>query len=223
MIELIVYGISDDNTQEAAAMRDFSKIPDLISYLSTVSKPVYNKESTVRKRFAPSPAVNIHNYKKPRIEASDIRNKQCFKCGKIGHVQRACRNAPSTSGNTKQNSRDISCTFCHRSGHVEENCFTKQNIESRRNVNIITLGKTTVPTRIKIDDEYYMGLVDTGADVSLMSDKFQKTFASKLERQHLEIGGITTGSVLSSYRFKADVEITGQHTTLDFMVVPPKI
>lgn len=64
-----------------------------------------------------------------------------------------------------------------------------------------------------------MGIIDTGVDVSLMSDKFLERFSSKLLPHHVSLTGITPGTLTSTKKFTADVEITGQCTRLTFMVV----
>jgi hypothetical protein len=102
-------------------------------------------------------------------------------------------------------------------GHSVQNCFLKNSIDQRHTVNFVSSEKvTTVPTKIKIDNEIYMGLIDTGADVSLMSDKFSDRFANKSDPHELTIKEISPGNILSKQKFEANAEITGHQTKLTF-------
>jgi hypothetical protein len=180
--------------------------------------------------MSPIPTKNARG----RFERSETVTKSklsCFKCGRLGHKQNACqdrrssinRNFNTNVGNSSKIKAEGSsqrCSFCFKTGHVETHCFTKAAIEQRRNVNFISVGKTTTPTPITVDGRKFMGLIDTGVDVSLLSDKFAEIFSSKLKPHCVAIAGITSGNIFSKYHFQADVEITGQCTRLTFLVVP---
>lgn len=84
------------------------------------------------------------------------------------------RNETITEDNASLNNGK--CQFCFKIGHTLENCFLKSAIEKSRSVNFILSEKKSVPTKINIDKQTYMVLIDTGADVSLISDKFVDRF-----------------------------------------------
>lgn len=233
LIELIVHGLTEDKIKDSLIMKDFESISDLIAYLSTVTKPVVSKNVY---DTHPTPV------KRPRIESRSMSDTRvCFGCGQPGHMWRNCRrsnnnkrpnllptntNKPIAHTSTRNTENKVlvqsetECQFCFKKGHVTDQCFLKQGIERRKNINVITANKNTIPTAVRIDSVVYMGLIDTGADVSLISDKFASVFEHKLEKHSSVLCGITPGRITSEYKFTADVDITGQQARLSFMLVP---
>lgn len=126
---------------------------------------------------------------------------------KTGHcllMWRQCRLSSQKSNTVgQQKSEHISvqnipksvCSFCAKTGHSVENCFTKNAIEQRRKINFCTLFQSVVPTDVDVDGNKFQGLIDTGADVSLISDKHQSLFADKIQSCSIVIRGITQGSI----------------------------
>lgn len=113
------------------------------------------------------------------------------------------------------------CQFCFKKGHVAECCFLKQGIERCKNINVIKiLIRITTLTTVRIDFVVYMGFIDTGGDVSLISNKFASAFEHKLEKHNSVLSGNMGGKIISEFKFTADVEITGQQARLLFMLVP---
>ncbi|CAH0560559.1 unnamed protein product [Brassicogethes aeneus] len=136
LIELIVYGITDDKVRESAGMRNFDKISDLIAYVSTVPK--------VLVAIKPHASTNEPPAKRARIERYHSQGKpskqeiKCFQCNQVGHVKRHCPNNTRTEipkpAPTRDQKKDrLQCDFCFKPGHEESNCFTKRAIEKRKN------------------------------------------------------------------------------------------
>jgi hypothetical protein len=213
LVELITYGIDEGKVQEAVSIRNFDTVSNLIAYLSSVEKPQTKRNSDVSVPFS----------KRVKWHAGESASKalSCFQCGRIGHKQRQCHRFPKSNNKLpiasagKQTSRvetsdpTRKCSFCFKTGHLEPDCFIKKGIDDRKNVCFVSSGKTTTPTLVKIVGKNYMGLIDTGADMFLMSDEFLELFSHKLTPHQFRISGISAGNVLSHYKFEANVEITG--------------
>ena len=51
-----------------------------------------------------------------RVSQGNPRTKQCFKCGKPGHIARNCRSRS-----------ELTCYNCGKRGHVFQNCWSQGN------------------------------------------------------------------------------------------------
>jgi hypothetical protein len=249
LIELIVHGIQESKVRDAVVANNFETISDLIAYLNSAPKPTPASIAVASDESATSNTTKMSMsrprersdpfYKPTRHRCGHIghiqRNCKNFKHQNIPQKQTSFPSSShpvktefkSPSNNvsselltgSRTNSGPNKCSFCLKTGHNVDNCFTKSSIEKRRNVNAVVSNDGTIPTKIKIDNETYVGIFDSGADISLVSEKFIHKFSSKIVPHKLRLKGIA-GNVLSEYEFEADVEISGQHTKLKFAVVP---
>lgn len=225
LVELVVFGIKESHVKDAAMTRDCKTIPELLAYLSTFAKRVPTSEES-----EPLP-------KRKKFGLRDHDNKpviKCHNCGKPGHLRRQCRlssrkrfqpeniNESRPKPSTSSDNKSI-CSFCAKTGHSVEKCFIKNAIEERRKVQFCTMGKSATPTEIFIDGKQFNGLIDTGSDVSLISEAFRPLFANKIENHSTVLKGIMPGKLAVSEQFEANVEITGVKTRLMFLVVPSHI
>ena len=133
---------------------------------------------------------------------------RCHNCGKVGHLRRQYRfpdrrNKQSERSKTPErinkgnNAGDgkIVCSFCAKGGHTVEKCFTKTAIEQRRKVNFCKTGISAVPTTASVDGIKFRALIDTGSDVSLISERFRSLFVNKIESHPLVLKGISPGNL----------------------------
>lgn len=198
LVELIVHGIKETHVRDSAMARDCRNVSELLVYLSSFAKRV--RDESIESNSCD------RSFKRPKLQ-EPIRNKnsvRCHNCGKTGHIRRQCRLSSQKSNTVgQQKSEHISvqnipksvCSFCAKTGHSVENCFTKNAIEQRRKINFCTLFQSVVPTDVDVDGNKFQGLIDTGADVSLISDKHQSLFADKIQSCSIVIRGITQGSI----------------------------
>jgi Retroviral aspartyl protease. len=83
-----------------------------------------------------------------------------------------------------------------------DKCFIKNAIEARRKVHFCTIGKSAIPTTISIDGNLVKGLIDTGSDVSLISECVKPMFAKKIVKCTTTLKGIIPGElVVNEYSY----------------------
>lgn len=205
LIELIIYGIKDYKVKESASMRDFNTISKLISILSTCKKlnvpSMQNNDSYRPPAKRPHPEeIKRHN----NVNDNSNKRLKCYKCGSINHLQRNCPSLGKTNSNHSLNNNSFTtqncsannepsnlpsgsnkCNFCFKTGHIEGKCFLKDSIEKRRkaiNLTKLVQENRVTANKVIVDGNVYMGLIDTGADISLMSDTFIDKFRHKLKK-----------------------------------------
>lgn len=77
--------------------------------------------------------------------------------------------------------------------------------------------------KLKIDGKDYRGIIDTGADISLIAKRHSPKFVHKVSSCKLMLRGILAGSITIDQEFKAILEISDVVTDLVFHVVPDYI
>ena len=117
--------------------------------------------------------------KKPALN----RHKPCFRCGKTSHSAEECR------------FKDAQCRYCHKEGHIMSNCFAKQKAEKGRGnrthqltapeenckreqsektynmFNVTGPRPDPIITHVELDGKALLMEVDTGATLSVISEK----------------------------------------------------
>ena len=168
-------------------------------------------------------------------------NKHCYQCGKRGHVKANCRSKrPKTSGENNptpssqvlpstSQGNDEACGFCAKRGHNVSNCFLKAAIDKRRCINFYSTGKSAGATEIVVNGHQFWALIDTGADLSLMSEKFLHLFEEKVICCNMVIKGIAKATITATKKFTELTKISGieipityffvSHTCLDYDVL----
>jgi len=91
-------------------------------------------------------------------------------------MQRDCNESTSNptrlndKPNPSVNSNQV-CSFCEKSGHDANRCFIRQNIEKRKSVKFCGSGKFHTSAEVRVDGICLTGMIDTGADISLIAQK----------------------------------------------------
>lgn len=123
-VSCIIGGIKDNVVKTGATAGNHQSPESLYGYLSNLS--IITETSNKMNEYSSKPFNKNKNqhfrYNKnlPRIEKSII----CYKCRKIGHTADVCKE--TTMRGSSVNKSLKRCDFCHRSGHLEEECFKKK-------------------------------------------------------------------------------------------------
>lgn len=98
--------------------------------------------------------------------------------------------------------------------------YIKAAIDKRKNINVCSSNEVNRRTHVKIGDLIMSALIDTGADVSPMSNKYAKIFGDRLETCHVTLKRIVPGLIESTQRFTVETEITGTKALITYHLVP---
>ncbi|CAK9796184.1 hypothetical protein ANTQUA_LOCUS655 [Anthophora quadrimaculata] len=139
--------------------------------------------------------------------------KRCFECNETGHLGRVCpKKKKEVSNAPRQEAKSDhinTCTFCLKRGHTGYQCWTKQRtlredqIRKREktdpkkleaNFRVKELGLTP----LLFQDLMVHGLLDSGADCSIVREKIAKQANCKIEPHFTTIHGLGGGTCLGN-------------------------
>ena len=192
----LVCGISEETIQKcllAESKLTYKKAVELALGLKTANKNV----KLLRNNQKELDSIRSHpriDHVAPQKKERDVIALICFRCGKPGHIAPKCKLANS----------GIVCHQCGKSGHIQRACKSgqkgtapkgqsrpvRQVQEEEEAVNLLMVQEEKKPhssppieMKVKIDDCLVKMEVDTGATISLMS---QKTFRQLWPRRTLK-------------------------------------
>uniref|UniRef100_A0A0A9X1Z8 RNA-directed DNA polymerase n=1 Tax=Lygus hesperus TaxID=30085 RepID=A0A0A9X1Z8_LYGHE len=123
-----------------------------------------------------------------------------------GHTSPPALPKPTSSAHSKPDS-NVPCEFCLKLGHGIESCYLKASIEKRRQIRLVAIGPSESSVPILVDGKPFSCLIDSGADISLMSDRFLPVFQHKIEKCHSVIRGIVPGQLVSEWSCTVQVDV----------------
>ena len=192
----LVCGISEETIQKrllAESKLTYKKAVELALGLETADKNVKLLRNNQKELDSIRSYPRI-DHVAPQKKERDVIALICFRCGKPGHIAPKCKLANS----------GIVCRQCGKSGHIQRACKSgqrgtvpkgrsrpvRQVQEEEEAVNLLMVQEKKKPhssppieMKVKIDDCLVKMEVDTGATVSLMS---QKTFRQLWPRRTLK-------------------------------------
>lgn len=115
-------GMSCNMSDEVIAQAIIGTLGDKLLEVGALSAGCHDTNSLLK--YLASMQTSTDTRMKPapsHAQSSASRIIKCFTCGKLGHKAIAC-------GKIRPKRReDIKCTFCDRPGHLEDDCFKKNN------------------------------------------------------------------------------------------------
>lgn len=147
---------------------------------------------------------------------------KCFKCGKNGHYQSACK---TDKNNSVDNINNNSCFYCGKFGHFKAQCKFRKN----KNNNKFNSGSSKSNAFMVSNSSYElhqsMWLVDSGASEHMCRDRALFTSYSSVLQKSVVVGNGAVISALGSGQVAAQV-FDGTNwidTTIDNVLYVPEL
>ena len=158
-----------------------------------LSKSRTSEQKTLQEEIKELRELFLNNLEAKGRQRSPSPSKGCFKCGDKSHFQRDC--PTNKQANTE-------CYYCGDPEHFKKDCPLKERNEKlykEQNHSIdegndttvkpvLQIGKKTggrsISVPVKINDVEAEAIVDTGADVSVLSRKYARHLQIELDNKH---------------------------------------
>ncbi|KAG6442469.1 hypothetical protein O3G_MSEX002351 [Manduca sexta] len=126
-------------------------------------------------------------------------------------------------GETPSNSKSVECKYCHKKGHLEKNCYRKENdlkhgTANKRSVNFCGPLNRCMIT-IRISNRNYDCLFDSGADCSLVRQTISGSIPGKRKSVNTIFTGIGGMAVTCSLSIITVIEIDQVSVELELFIV----
>lgn len=119
-VSCIIGGIHDTIVKTGATAGNHKSPESLYGYLSSLNNTASTSKigsDHFQLRFKNK---NRRHFQKHKVNEMSGKGVTCYRCKQVGHTANFCKEKI-----TEKNK--LNCNFCHRAGHLEENCFTKRN------------------------------------------------------------------------------------------------
>ena len=96
------------------------------------------------------------------MEIGAINDKRCFKCNQPGHFSKECRRGPrgglgtptSAGQGANKGSKEMTCYYCNKKEHKQQNCFKKQRDQGQKGGNKGVNRQARLGIKKAQDEEY---------------------------------------------------------------------
>lgn len=201
-IKYIIEGIPDDATNKVMLF-GASTIKELKAKLVQYEQLKQSMKSRPRTTDDKKKTGN-------REVTKPVKSRTCFNCGDKDHISRDC---PTREKGTK-------CFKCGEHGHIAPKCPKTIKVTNA----VAGSGKKQCMKDIKINDQTYKALIDTGSDLTFIrTDEYMELGAPSLKQRQIKFEGLGTTNNVTLGEFTTKVEINGERFHGTFHVVPGRI
>ncbi|XP_076397938.1 uncharacterized protein LOC143266223 [Megachile rotundata] len=216
LISLVIGHITDASVRQSLLNARYTSTVELLSGVSQFVKVKSNKE----------PIREMHE-EKGRVPFK----KQCYNCGEWGHTANYCSKR-SRMGRKRSPPRSITCSYCLKQGHSEDNCWAKRarRDESEHKKPNLNMGQLQTNVCFSVDHKLTPillrdtlvreSLIDSGATCSLVKETVAKRANCKIDPFATTIKGLSDSSTTTIGSTTAIIRSEGLSVELDLFVVP---
>ena len=120
-----------------------------------------------------------------------FREATCHNCGKTGHIAPVCRSAKKPQNSKKPTRPNKPRT---KFVEVEHETADEANLSASEDLALFTVGtcsSTPIEVKVQINNQLLVMELDTGADVSIISEKTYESMFAQTELQPLHVPLLT--------------------------------
>lgn len=128
----------------------------------------------------------------------------------------------------KPTDKPTQCLYCHKPGHSESTCFSKQRDEkqkqfkdsklSSKSVNVCSTSNDSM-IELRVGDFKLQALIDSGSECSLIKKEIADSLPDKKEISFTRLTGIGSVPCFSLQKMTSNVKFDGLHVEVTFVIV----
>ena len=116
----------------------------------------------------------------------------------------------------------LKCFYCNKNGHIKKHCKFFHNKNKHFDSNKINVKSNNLSIPVSVNDKETIALIDTGADVNLISS--DQIFEHQNDKnQSIEISGISNKNISTIGKVNIPIVIDGIPVSSEFHVVNPEV
>ncbi|XP_076237485.1 uncharacterized protein LOC143181127 [Calliopsis andreniformis] len=218
LISLVIGHVTDSSVRQSLLNARYKTTAEMLSGMSQFVKAKPVKEA-IREKLEERSRAHL--------------KRRCYSCNEEGHTARFYAKQSKLEETRNPPQRVIICTYCHKRGHGENNCFTKQRArrdgQNNKRPNIVA-EKLQTNACYSLDHKLTPvllhnvlvkeSLLDSGATCSLVKETVAKRANCKISPFVTTVRGLSNSATITVGSTTTTIQTEGLTLELDIFVVP---